>query len=746
MKNNGNFGLSDNAVKIFESLYCFQDESIKDAFIRVANEFGTKKEELDLAFNLLSSGYWRPNTPTWLNAGTNHKVFSACYVVGLRDSMDSIYDVANTARKIFQHGAGIGIPIGNLRESESWIYENNVDMLPRGKSSGPITFMKLYDAVGETTKSGGRVRRAAILCPMPVWHPDILNFIKCKEEDGRLANMNISVSITDKFIEALENNIPFNLVTPYNGEKVAEINPQELWDTMATMAWKTADPGVFFIDTVNKFNPLSSDFLIETSNPCGEQFLIPDSCCNLSAINVHKFVNDDEYNWNGLYKCAFDIMGLMDNIIDTMDYPDERFKENCLKYRPIGVGPMGMADALFDLGLRYDGPEGRKFAGKVMKTITTACIHKSALLAEQKEPYYNYDRYKDKMEQIIETHIGLNDSELLDTTEEVINLVREHGVRNVQFTTCMPTGTTALSCDASYGMEPSFGLVFQKNLISGEKMMVVNKIFEKKYKNEDWFNDTLIERVFKNGGTLKNLRGIPKEVREVFVTAHDIKYRDRIDMQSEIQMFTSNGISSTINLPKETTKDEISEIYLYAYKKGLKGITIYRDGSKKNQPVTFCETEETKEFKRPNVMDSKTYTVETGNGKMYVIVSDYKGKPLELFINLGKSGQILNTLTEALGRTVSIALQRGVPVEEIIKTLININSDKIAWHKFEETDKRPVQVLSIPDGIAKLLSKYYSGLTYEGEMQGEICEKCGNSMTAVEGCFSCSACGHSRCS
>jgi len=746
MKKNNDFGLSKNALKIFEDLYSFQDETLKETFERVAKEFSTNDNEIELAFNLLSKGYWRPNTPTWLNAGTDHKIFSACYIVGIQDSMNSIYDVANTARKIFQHGAGVGIPIGNLREKDAWIYEGKRDVLPNGKSSGSITFMKLFDAVGETTKSGGRVRRAAILCAMPVWHPDILDFIKCKEEDGRLSNMNISVSITDKFIESLENNISFELVSPYNGEKIDEINPQELWDTISTMAWKTADPGVFFIDTVNRFNPLSSEILIESSNPCGEIFLPPYNCCNLSAINLYKFISGNEYKWDELHQCAFDVMGLMDNIIDTMDYPDERFKENTIKYRPVGVGIMGLADTLFELGYRYDGPEGRKFAGKVMKTITTACAHKSALLAKERGTFYNYDRYKDKMENIIESHIGLHDSDVTSSTKEVMNIIRETGLRNIQFTCCMPTGTTALSCDASYGMEPSFGLVFQKNLISGEKMMVANKVFEKKYKDEDWFNEGLIEKIFKNGGTLKNLRGIPKDVREVFVTAHDIKYRDRIDMQSEIQTYTSNAISSTINLPTETTKEEISEIYLYAYRKGLKGITIYRDGSKRNQPVSFTTQEESKEFIRPNVMDSKTYTVETGNGKMYVTISDYKGKPLEVFINIGKSGQILNTLTEALGRSTSIALQRGVPVEEIIKTLININSDKIAWHRFEETDKRPVQILSIPDGIAKLLAKYYSGITYEGELSGELCEKCGNSMTAVEGCFSCSACGHSRCS
>ncbi len=1133
-----NIKLSENALKIFKDLYSFQGEEIKDTFKRVISEFVDKDSNPELysiGYDLLYRGIWRPNTPTWLNAGTKHKIFSACYVVDLHDSMNSIYDIANTARKIFQYGSGVGIPIGNLREKDAFIYEENPEKVPEGKSSGPITFMKLYDAVGETTKSGGRVRRAAILCSMPVDHPDVEDFIKCKEVDGRLSNMNISVNITDKFMQALNDNVNYDLISPYENKKTGEKSAQEVWNNLVEMAWKTADPGVIFIDTVNKYNPLIKKHKIKCCNPCGEQFLPPFACCNLSAINVSKFIVDGVFNYDDLYNTAFNVMEMMDNIIDTMDYPDQRFKENTLKYRQVGIGIMGLADAMYMLDYRYDGTEGRKFAGDVMRTITTACIHKSALLAKENGPFEDYNLFKDDILRIVAEHMGLVGKGILVDAMKVLDLVKDYGLRNSQFTTCMPTGclidktlvaskkglkkiidyknekferlttksdfgfshfkqyfdqgyaftrgiitkhgyeiegtydhklrvissdggyiwkklqdikigdkvvmkkgflidkksnfndkfcelvgfymadgwinqsgrsnrlyfsinkneinyikdllnnfsgymnfniiereygdnsikvevnskkfinlfkkydcikdgaknafipqfimngsrnnilsfikgylngdghickkdnvigfttiseriayelqilllglgypsnkikynqskkeliideriiknkrnfykivinslysemllnelnisfhiknvknyekvlitpdeyrlfpenkngyvtiskynklkqknknwfvdnnlmieevrevynsiekvhvndlevyenthtyiangfvthnTTALSCDASYGMEPCFGLAFQKNYIDGTKSIILNPIFEERFKNEDWYTDNLPERIFNNGGSLKGLRGIPKEVREVFVVAHDINYKDRIDMQAEIQKFTSNGISSTINLPVDATVDDISYIYKYSYEKGLKGVTIYRDGSKKNQPVTFTEDKkDLTKFKRPNKISGNIYKVETGNGKMYVTIGEYSGKPVEVFIQIGKSGQIMNTFSEALGRIISLALQNGVPVDEITEKLIGINSDKTVWFRFEETDKRPSQILSAPDGLAQLLNKYYSGKKYEEELTGEICEKCGSNMSMIEGCVTCNNCGNSKCS
>jgi len=262
------FNLSNNAISIFKKLYCFQNENISDTFTRVAKEFATNDEEFQTAYDLLAQGIWRPNTPVFMNAGTKNKIFGACFVTGLEDSMDSIYETANLSRKIFQRGAGVGIPIGNLRERDSWIFNGEVEKPPEGKAGGPIRFMRLFDAIGDTTWSGGRTRRAAILCCMHVWHPDILDFIRCKQIDGHLKNMNISVLITDKFMRALQDKVTYPLISPYNGSQVGEMEAEKVWDAICTASHKSAEPGILFYDEINRMNPLKKRYLIESTNPC----------------------------------------------------------------------------------------------------------------------------------------------------------------------------------------------------------------------------------------------------------------------------------------------------------------------------------------------------------------------------------------------------------------------------------------------------------------------------------------------
>lgn len=749
-RNPDKFKLSEMALRIFKDLYTFSDETVTDAYNRVSKEFGDTEADISIAYDLLARNIWRPNTPVWFSAGTKSKVFSACYVVSLDDSMNGIYDIANVARKIFQKGAGIGIPIGNLREKDALIYEgkkedtvNGKIPVPVGKSSGPISFMHLYDSVGATTKSGGRARRAAIMVVMPVSHPDIVDFINCKEVDGSLSNMNISVTISDKFMQAFKDNIPFQLISP-SGECVGEIPARQLWDNIVDMAWKTADPGIIFIDTVNKYNPLKKIAIIESCNPCGEQFLQGFSACNLSSINIHAFCRDGKFDMQDLYQVSYQVACLMDNLIDKMDFPDERFKVMVQKYRPFGVGFMGVADTLFELGLPYDSNEGRAHIAECMKTITTACIEASSDMAKEKGKFTDYDIVKDDIIEIITEHTGGN--------EKIISKVKKNGLRNSQFTTVAPTGTTALSCDCSYGIEPSFGLVFTKTLAeSGDKYLFVNPVFQSKCEKESWYTSDIIEKIEQNKGSLKGIRGVPKEIRDIFVTAHDIKFKDRIDMQAGVQKYTSNAISSTLNLPSTANRDEVSELYRYAYEKGLKGVTIYRDGSKHSQPITFSKngTEVRSGFTRPNKLIADTHVLETGNGKMYVMVSKHNGKPVEIFMNMGKSGQLFNVFTESLGRVISIALQHGVPMEEIIKTMMGINSDRPIWFRFDETDQKPVQILSIPDGIAKLLQRFYMDGGNENTQTGgfDMCPKCGTySLVTIEGCKVCQNCGESACS
>ncbi len=441
---------------------------------------------------------------------------------------------------------------------------------------------------------------------------------------------------------------------------------------------------------------------------------------------------------------------MMDNLIDNMDFPDERFKVNVTKYRPIGVGFMGLADTLLELNIPYDSKEGVGFASKCMEIITTACIEMSADRALTHGRFTDYETVESDTIEIISKLIS---------DEKVIEKVKNNGLRNIQHTTIAPTGSIALSCDSSYGMEPIFGLAFIKTLVeSGDSYTLVNPIFKKKFENESWYTVDLMDKIVKNNGSLKGLRGIPQEVRDVFVVAHDIKPKDRIDMQAGLQKSCSTGISSTINLPNSATKEEVAELFKYAFSKGLKGVTIYRDGCKASQPITFTKEkkEEKHEYVRPNKLQGDVYTIDTGNGKLYVTVSTYNGKPVEIFLSMGKSGQLLNSLMESLGRTISIALQNNVPIEAIQKTLDGITSDRSAFFRFELNDQKPTQILSIPDAIAKLLNRYYINMsplhynstasTASTASMGEVCPKCGRqTLLKIEGCSSCSSCGYSVC-
>jgi ribonucleoside-diphosphate reductase alpha chain len=768
--------LSEVAAGIFKTLYSYNGENIEDTFKRVSTVFGNEDCQT-LAFHYLINNVWRPNTPVFFNAGKKKQIMSACWVVDLQDSMDSIYDICNVARKIFQSGAGIGIPIGNLREKEALIFEKGdgydnflevkryiseypdpnvvVEIQPEGKSSGPINFMKLYDAAGDTTKSGGRARRAAILCTMPIWHPDIEDFISCKRVDGTYSNMNISVGITDKFMECLKDGIPYVIHTPYDGSLKGHKDSKLIWQKIAEYAHDTADPGVLFLDTINKNNPLKSKILIQTTNPCGEQPLRPWECCNLSAINIAKFVKTDHtFDWDGLFEIAMNCTEMMDNLIDVMDYPDERFAKRTQETRPIGLGVMGLADALFLLDLKYNSKEGQAFAGRVMKTITHGGFHKSAMLAMEKGafPLYEDKQVKADMLEIITKHIGGLEYEntLVDEgITKTLEMVKQYGVRNCQISTCAPTGTTALSCDCSYGIEPCFGLVFQKNFSDGRKTKIVNEIFRSKFKNEAWFTDDILDKIIANGGTLKNVRGIPKEVKEVFVVAHDIKYRDRVDMQAAIQKYCSTAISSTVNLPESTTVEEIMELYQYAYEKDLKGITIYRDKCKKNQPVTFTEDKkENNKTSRPKIIFGATHQIELPDGDMLVTVNKIGDKVGEIIIEQDNTDAEVQALLEFAGKIASKALRHGMPLEDVVKQGKGIMGNTMAWIKFLDTDAKATQIKSKPDCLAKLLQRFYveGGLKVQETLGMSICPKCHNETLAYsEGCNNCVICGYNAC-
>lgn len=504
---------------------------------------------------------------------------------------------------------------------------------------------------------------------------------------------------------------------------------------------------VYDITTAKNHNFFANGVLVHN---CGEVPVPPWFSCNLGMINVAKFVKDGAYNWEGLFEASYNLCTLMNNMIDVMDFPDKRFKEQTLKYRPVGIGPAGLSDAMFLLGLRYNGKDGKDFAEEIMRTITHGSIRRSIELAKERGPFHNYDKHKEHMERITKSLIKAEGDDEVDKTLE---LLAKHGALNSATTVCAPTGTTALSCDCSYGIEPCFGLVYEKNLITGQKMKLINPIFEEKYKNEQWFTSDLVEKIFANGGSLKNIRGIPKDVKEVFIVAHDIKPKDRVEIQAGIQARTFLAISSTVNLPSTSTPEEISEIYKLAYELGLKGVTVYRDGCKKSQPVTFKKEglEVKSNFERPTKLDSVKHCIQLTEGKLYVDVVKHEGRIVEIWLDYGKSGQDINGLLEALGKSLSTGVQHGVPKEAYIKQFKNIKGDFPVWWKFEENDKKPTQLHSIPDALAKLLERYYISeeIVYNEciGFESETCPKCQNkSLIKIEGCATCQSCGWSKCS
>lgn len=767
--------LSDVAQGIFKTLYSYNGETIEDTFRRVSSILGNDEHQ-SLGFHYLVNNVWRPNTPVFFNAGKpkGKQILSACYVVDLQDSMKSIMDIVQVSSRIFQFGSGVGIPIGNLREKDAPIFEKgdektkaikksienmlmlrnqNFDTLAEGKSSGPINFMELFDVTGKVTKSGGRARRAAILCLMMIWHPDIEQFITCKEKDGTYSNMNISVGITDKFMECLKENVPYSIHTPYDGSIRGHKNPTEVWRKIAEYAHKTADPGILFIDTINRYNPLKSKILIQSTNPCGEQPLRPWECCNLSAINIAKFVKEDgTFDWDGLFEAAYNVTEIMDNLVDVMDFPDERFEERTKKTRPIGLGIMGLSDAMFMMDIKYNSKEGQIFAGEIMRIVTYAGFTKSAELAKEKGcfPYFKDEEVKRDTIEIIKKHISKNaDGILTEPQQELIKMIEEYGVRNCQISTCAPTGTTALSCDCSYGIEPSFGLVFQKNFVDGRKTKIVNEVFRKRFSKEPWYTDDILEKIIANDGSLKNVRGIPREVKDVFVVAHDIKYRDRIDIQAAIQRHCSTAISSTINLPETATVEEIMEIYEYAYEKELKGVTVYRDKCKENQPVTFSDDKkESKKTTRPKRLSGNSYQVELPDGDFLITVNQSGDDVIEIILDQDNEKVEIKCLLEFCGKLASKALRHGMPLEDIIKQGKNLTGDNVKFVKFLDTDAKAVQVKSTPDCLAKLLERFYihGGLKAQEALGLTTCPQCGNeTMTIIEGCPGCVSCGYSKC-
>lgn len=572
-------------------------------------------------------------------------------------------------------------------------------------------------------------------------HPDIVEFIRAKEKEGEFNNFNLSVGLTEAFMQAVERDENYELTDPHTGKVTGSLRAREIFDLLVCRAWQTGDPGIVFLDRINRDNPTPAQGEIESTNPCGEQPLLPYEACNLGSINLACFFvpgheHDEDpaaagIDWDGLNQVVHLAVRFLDNVIDASRFPLERIDETVRRNRKIGLGVMGFADLLFQLGIPYDSEAGIALAERIMGFINAEGHAASARLAEERGPFPAY-------------------------AESVFPQRGEGPYRNATVTTIAPTGTLSIIGGCSSGVEPLFALCFTRNILDGERLVEVNPYFEAALKEAGLGTPELMEQVVEKG-SIQSLDALPAAMRKVFVTAMDIDPVWHLRMQAAFQRHTDNAVSKTVNLPHSATEQDIHDIYWLAYKEGCKGVTVYRDGCKSLQVLATGEGQKKMDGeapapaekprlgvvrKRPEVVQGFTQKIQTGLGAMYLTVNEIDGKPFEVFATIGKSGRSITAKAEAIGRLVSLALRSGVEVRDIVAQIKGIGGEHPVF-------RGKGLLLSIPDAIAWVLERRYLKDEHLGSGVADIeehrCPECDEPLVFQEGCLICPACGFSRC-
>lgn len=686
-----------NAKTVLERRYLAKDqdgkvtETIDELFHRVASAIaeadaaygstGDEIKELEGQFyDMMISREFMPNSPTLMNAGRPLGQLSACFVLPVEDSMADIFDTVKYAALVHQSGGGTGFSFSRLRPEGSIVRSTG------GVASGPVSFMKVFNAATEAVKQGG-TRRGANMGMLRVDHPDILKFIDCKENNDEINNFNISVAITDKFMEAVKAGTEYELINPRSGEVSGTLDARTVFDKIVDAAWRNGEPGVVFIDEMNRYNPTPALGEIESTNPCGEQPLLPYEACNLGSINLGLCVAEDDgiptIDYDRLSRIVRTAVHFLDNVIDVNRYPLPKIDENTRKTRKIGLGVMGFADMLLKLGVPYNSVEAEKAAEEVMSLIQSEGRAASAELAAERGVFPAWK----------ESVFGIG------------NLP----VRNATITTIAPTGTISIIADASGGCEPMFAYAFTKNVMDGDKLLVCNDFLVEKLKEAGVYSEALMHRIAEEG-TLAHIPEIPAEIRRVFVCAHDISPEWHIRIQAAFQKYTDNAVSKTINFPNSATREEVKEAYMLAYKLGCKGTTVYRDGSRDSQVLTTGTAKEEKPLEippslfgnimprpRPGMTWGATEKMKIGCGSLFITVNRDENGICEVFTSTGKGGGCPSQ-SEATARLVSIALRSGISQKEILAQLKGIRCPSTVR-------QQGMKCTSCPDAIARTIEK-----------------------------------------
>lgn len=628
--------------------------------------------------------------------------------MGTMDSMDSISDSWKAAALIGKEGGGIGYAFSDLRPKGDFISTS------KGTSSGPISFMKVNDAVAEAVKQGG-TRRIAQMGILNVHHPDILEFIKCKNQEGQIKNFNISVAITDKFMEAVRKNKDYELINPATKKVVSKIPAKDIWDEIVNGAWINGEPGVVFIDTINKHHNLKKVGEIKATNPCSEQPLLPLEACVLGSVDVGKLVENKKFNWEELDKIVAVGTRFLDNTVTLSKAPIKEINETVANNRKIGLGIMGFADCLIQLGITYGSDESFAFAEQLAKRIKETAHKTSVDLGKEKG-------------------LPLNSKNYENTTPGTPDL--KGTPRNACQISYAPTGTIASIADASFGIEPLYDVCFIKNILDGKRIFFVSDIVAKHLKDLGY--EKAVKEI-ESGKSLEEI-DIPKKIKDLFATALTLKPEQHVNMQAAFQKYCDSAISKTCNLPNKATKEDVSDIYFMAYDLGCKGITVYRDGSRQLQVIEIGKgKKESSIVTRPDVVHGVTYKIPTSFGKLYMTVNREEETPIEVFFSMADISNDMNSLLSALGRTLSVSLKHGTPLKDIIKTLKKIKVGTVVYYNGK-------MFKSVPQLIAGVLEEVFAGKPAVATLVS-LCDKCGSQLILQEGCEKCSnsECGYTKC-
>ncbi|NLE25771.1 MAG: vitamin B12-dependent ribonucleotide reductase [Clostridiaceae bacterium] len=770
--------LTENAVKVLEKRYLIKDkdgkaiETPEEMFRRVAKhvaaadkdymseeQLGKTEQEF---FNMMANLEFLPNSPTLMNAGRPLGQLSACFVLPIEDSMEGIFDSVKNAALIHKSGGGTGFSFNRLRPKGSSVNSTG------GVASGPVSFMKVFNAATEAVKQGG-TRRGANMGILRVDHPDIMEFITCKQDNADITNFNISVALTELFMEAVENCEDYDLIDPKTNEVKGRLNACEVFDKMVRMAWSNGEPGIVFIDRINRENVTPKLGEIESTNPCGEQPLLPYEACNLGSINLSLMIKEGEtgfeVDFDKLRDTVHKAVHFLDNVIDVNNYPLPEIDKMTRGTRKIGLGVMGWADLLLILGIPYNSGTAEKLAEEVMGFINFESKQESERLASIKGvfPYYDMSIYKETGRKI----------------------------RNATTTTIAPTGTLSIIAGVSSGIEPLFAISFIKNVMDGTELVEVNPHFKKAAEDGEFYSEELMKTIAKEG-SLHAIEEVPEEIKDIFVTSHDIIPEWHVKMQAAFQNHTDNAVSKTVNLRNEATIDDVAEVFQLAYRTGCKGVTIYRDGSRDMQVLNIgsvngkekeakkeespscnsacedcneaCEIlhKNIKPRPRPEVTTGFTEKFRIGCGNLYVTVNYDENGVCEVFTNTGRAGGCPSQ-SEATSRLVSIALRAGVDESAIVEQLKGIRCPSTIRQK-------GLKVLSCPDAIGRLIQKVMNhrngygdknvamtadpagsntpkptAKTFEQGISIKTCPECGSDVEHEGGCVVCRNCGYSKC-